>query len=63
MPKNKNQSVLSEGVQGHLMRDGHRLWSRDMVLSLLALLRASASRRSLAAFEVSGVTKEVNSEK
>lgn len=63
MPKNKNKSVPREGVQGRLMRDGHRLWRGDVIPSLRALLGASASRWSLAAFEVSGVTKEANSEK
>lgn len=63
VPKNKSESVLSEGVQGRLMRDRHRLWGRDVAPSLLALLRAPASHWSLAAFEVSGVPKEVNSEK
>lgn len=54
MPKNKNTSVVSAGVQGHLIKDARRLWSTASVLFLPVLPRPSASYRSLAAFEDSG---------
>lgn len=48
---------------GPSVKDGHKVWNMDFVLFLLALPKASASCWSLAAFEVSGMTRKVSSEK
>lgn len=46
-----------------LQKDVHRVWDTDFDLYLLTLPRASTSYWSLVAFEVSGVTRKVSSEK